>query len=296
MALIGVDVGGGGVRAALVEGVEVGTIVREPLRARAVDDVVAAVEVVVRRLGAPTALVGVGVPGFVAGGVVRASPNFPGWRDVPLVGLLGARLGLPVHLENDANAAAFGAWSRLASGGDLVQLTLGTGVGGGVVTDGRLLRGAGGTGAELGHIYVGGSRPCGCGGVGCLETWASTVGLQAAATERGQQVPDGQTVVHAARAGEPWAVEVVEEAAEALGRGLTTLVNVFNPDLLRLSGGLAAARDLLAPRAEGWLRQRGVAASVERLRVVWADRADEDAILGAALAARQAQASRTAGA
>jgi glucokinase len=287
-AMIGIDVGGSGVRAAVVHGTGVGKVRRVALPTREVRDVVEATVACVAGLGVTVAGIGVGMPGFVSEGVVHASPNFPAWKDVRLAGLLRARLGMQVHVENDANAAAYGAWWRLGGRQDLVQLTLGTGVGGGVVQGGRILRGAGGTGAELGHIYVGGTRRCGCGGIGCLETWASTVGLRAAAAERGVQVDDGEQVVAAAREGQGWALEVLHEAGEALGRGMTTLVNVFNPDVLRVVGGLAAAADLLGPPAEGWLARHGVAVSVARVKVSWADRADEDAIVGAAIAAQQA--------
>jgi glucokinase len=283
--VIGVDVGGGGVRAAVVEDGVVGPVTRLSLRSRDIEAVTYAIKMLVRGVGLDADSVGVGMPGFVRDGVVVASPNFPDWEQVPLAALLSEALGKPVAVENDANAAALGAWLRNGGSGDLVQLTLGTGVGGGVVQGGRLLRGAGGTGAELGHIYVGGERPCGCGGVGCLETWCSTVGLVAAAAERGHTVRLGHEVVLAARAGEAWAIEVMTEAGFALGRGLTTLVNLFNPDVVRLCGGLAAAQDLLAPHAEGWMRRHCVQASVERVEIVWAWRADEDAIFGAATAA-----------
>lgn len=145
---------------------------------------------------------------------------------------------------------------------------------------GRLLVGAGGTGAELGHIHVGGDRACGCGGAGCLEMWCGTVGLKAAALERGRAVLDGEEVIEAARAGEIWAVEVIQAAAEHLGKGLVSLVNVFNPDVVVIAGGLAQAGDLLAP-AETWLRARAVPPSASRARLVWGGRADRWAILGA---------------
>lgn len=232
-----------------------------------------AIAALVEPLGAGP--VGVGMPGFVDGGVVRGSPNFPGWVDVDLQGRLSERLGVPVRVDNDANCAALGAWDGEE---ELILLTLGTGVGGGVISHSHLLRGACGVGAEVGHIPVGGDQPCNCGGVGCLETWCSTAGLRA---RSGRDV-DGEAIVAAARSGEVWARSLLDEAATALGRGLVTLTNLFNPDRILIVGGLAGARDLLGPPAEAWLRARGVRPATERVRIEWGGRADELAIRGAA--------------
>lgn len=282
---IGVDVGGTGVRAAAIgEDGAMGPVVRLPLADRRVATVVDAVAAAVEGAGGADR-VGVGVPGFVRRGVVLGSPNFPEWRDVPLKTSLEARLSVPITVENDANAAALGCWALRGSREDLVLLTLGTGVGGGVVTEGRLLRGAGGTGAELGHIHVGGDRRCGCGGIGCLETWVSNGGLVKGAADRGQVVQDAAAVVARAEAGEPWAQDVVREAGEALGKGLVTFVNLFNPDVVVISGGLTAAEHLLRPPSDAWLQRYGIRPSVEWCSIVWEGRADPFAITGAAFAA-----------
>jgi glucokinase len=224
--------------------------------------------------------IGVGMPGFIRDGVVHGSPNFPGWSDVDLRAALARRLDRQVCVANDANVAALGAWASRGGTEDLVMLTLGTGVGGGVVMGGRLLTGALGTGAELGHIHVGGNRPCGCGGLGCLETWCGTVGLVAAAAERGVAASDGAAVRTAAERGEAWAIEVLSDAAEHLGKGLVTLVNIFNPDVVIIAGGLTAARYWFEP-AEAWLLRYGVPPSAEHVEVVWGGRADIWAIVGA---------------
>lgn len=285
MRVAGVDVGGSGVRVAVRPGD--GPVLRARLTDRSVERVVDLIAGLAGELG-PIDALGVGVPGFLTrDGTVVGSPNFPDWHDVPLRRLLTQRLGMPVAVENDANAAALGGWARWGQRDSLVLLTLGTGVGGGVVdVDGRLLRGTG-TGAELGHIYAGGDAPCGCGGVGCLETWCSTVGLVRQAREHGHQLADGAAVVAAAERGEDWAVEVMNHSADALGRGLTTLVNLFAPRRLVLTGGLTAARDLLAPRAEAWLRRHGVAPSVQAVEVCWQGRAEDVALDGAATRAAQ---------
>lgn len=288
MALVGIDIGGSGVRAGVVDGEgRVHDVVRVRLDDRRAGTVVDAVAAAVG--DRPAERIGVGVPGFVRGRVVVASPNFPDWRDLPLGDLLERRMGVPVVVENDANAAALGAWRELGGEGDLVLLTLGTGVGGGIVTGGRLFRGSTGTGAELGHVHVGGDRPCGCGGVGCLEQWCSTNGLRASAREAGHDVADGQQVVEACRRGEAWAVEAVREGGRRLGIGLVTLANVLEPDVFAFAGGLSLAQDLLEPPALDWLRRYGIRANVERLRFHWLGRADHLAIAGAAASAAAAR-------
>jgi glucokinase len=287
---IGVDVGGSGVRAAwrapeADEGV--GPIHRHRWAAPDADAVVAGIVDAVLALGgdAPDA-VGVGVPGYVRGGVVRGSPNLPDLEDVDLARRLREALGVPVVVENDANAAAWGAWTARGQRESLVLLTLGTGVGGGIVSEGRLVRGAG-AGGEVGHLPIGGDRACGCGATGCLEQWVGTVGLVAAARARGLDVRDGADVVALARAGDAAATDVLDEAAWALGRGLRAFANLFDPDVIVIAGGLAAAADLLGS-AEAILRAEAVRAVRDRVAVVWGGRADAWAILGAAELARAA--------
>ncbi|TVQ91005.1 MAG: ROK family protein [Deltaproteobacteria bacterium] len=282
--IVGVDIGGSGVRAARVEqGRIVDEIRRVGLDDREPNHVVQIVASLARELGA-TAL-GVGVPGFVHRGVVLGSPNFPSFDRLPLQDLLQEATRLPVIVGNDANVAALGVWAERGGREDLILLTLGTGVGGGVVLGGRLLEGAGGTGAELGHLHVGGERRCGCGGLGCLETWCGTVGLLAIAAERGQKLSDGAAIVKAAEQGQEWAVEVLGQASLHLGKGLISLVNLFNPEVIVLAGGLAEAGHWFQP-AERYMRRYAILPSAELVQVVWGGRADRWAILGAGALAR----------
>ncbi|MBT3222965.1 MAG: ROK family protein, partial [Proteobacteria bacterium] len=219
MVTVGVDVGGSGVRAALVypDG-SLGPICRRRLPNRSVQSVV---DTIVEAIGQVTSEqspvdIGVGVPGFVHQGRVIRSPNFPEWQDVPLSQALSDRLGIAVGVENDANAATMGAWHLSSRPPHLILLTLGTGVGGGVISHGQLLRGSSGTGAELGHIYVGGESCCRCGGRGCLETWCSTVGMVRRARERALDVADGRELIVLAEGGNSDALAVLEEAGQAL--------------------------------------------------------------------------------
>lgn len=280
-ARLGFDIGGSGVRGARWQDGALGPVSRAPLSGRGVDDVIEAIAALAGEIG-PGLDLGLGVPGFVHDGVVLGAPNLPSLDGVALARRVGERLGVAVAMDNDANCAALGCRAARGGGDDLVLLTLGTGVGGGVISGGRLLRGAGGTGAEVGHIYAGGERRCGCGGVGCLEMSVGTVGMRAAARELGVDVPDGEAILDAARAGQGWACTVVDGAALALGRGLVTLINLFNPADVVLTGGLAHAEDLLAPGALAYLRAHGVRPSVARARITWEGRADAYAIVGAA--------------
>lgn len=283
---IGMDIGGSGVRAAVVrDGVVVGTPERVRLPDRKPETVLRVASELHGALGGGP--LGVGVPGFVREGVVLGSPNLPDLAGWDLQSALAEALATPVAVGNDANMAALGAWRLRGATEHLVLLTLGTGVGGGVVIDGRLLVGAGGTGAEVGHIVVGGQRPCGCGGRGCLETWCGTVGLLAAARALGESPVDGHDIVRAADEGALWAQGVLAGAAEHLGKGLVTLVNLFNPDVVVLTGGLAVGRRWLEP-AEKWLRRHGVPPSVDHVQVVWGGRAEHYAIVGAATLAESA--------
>lgn len=287
-ALIGIDVGGSGIRGAKAAGSGIGPIVTVAHHARDEASILAAVASVVAQVadGEPVDGVGVGLPGFVSEGVVLALPNLPGFEGVRFSDQLSARIGARVRAENDANLAALGAWARHGRPDHFLLLTLGTGVGGGIISGGRLLTGARGVAGEVGHLWVGGDRRCGCGAVGCLETRAGTVGMVAAAAERGHVVANGGEVVAAARAGEAWAAEIVHDAGLSLGRGLQSLVNTLNPSKVVLAGGLARAADLLDPPLRTWLWANGVKPAVERLELVWEDRADELAILGGVEVAR----------
>ena len=138
MQRIGIDIGGSGIRGAVVSEGQVGPIRSRPLRKRDARTVVSTVVDLCQEIGTGGP-VGISVPGFIQRGVIRASPNFPTWHDLPLADQIGDALGRPVSLMNDANAAALGAWTLRGEQEDLVMLTLGTGVGGGVIIGGQPL-------------------------------------------------------------------------------------------------------------------------------------------------------------
>ena len=281
---IGIDVGGTNLKAALVD--ERGGIVQKcagPWDAargpdRAIDDMVALVDSLLgdARVGHADAVgLGVGAPGpldFQKGTIIR-SANLPGWHDVPIRDNLSQRLDLPVVLDNDANAAAFGEfWAGAGrEGGDLVMLTLGTGVGAGVVLDGRLLHGHFDNAAELGHMIVEvDGLPCPCGQHGCLEQYssASAVGRRVETAIRNgensslaQAVKDGvsidsHAVAEAARSGDELCLRIWDESCALLAVACVNIQHAFNPAAIVLGGGMAEAGSFLIDRVRDQFHRR----------------------------------------
>ncbi|GAA3457148.1 ROK family transcriptional regulator [Dactylosporangium matsuzakiense] len=200
--------------------------------------------------GAKIAAVGAVLPGLTDfhTGICLLAPNL-GWRDVPVRDLLAAALDdAPVYVHNAGQAAAVaenleGAGERV---GDLALLYTGTGLSAGVLSDGRVFHGVGGTAGEIGHNAVpGNTEPCNCGKVGCLETVASGPAIVRAARRAGLDGYDARDVTAAARAGDPVARQVIAEVGEHLGLAASWLINAYNPALVVVGGGLAAIGELL---------------------------------------------------
>ncbi|MDQ1711314.1 MAG: glucokinase [Frankiaceae bacterium] len=277
MALaIGVDIGGTKVAGGVVDGA--GRVVAETRRPTPNDDAEAALDAVVevvRELAAGRDVVAVGV---AAAGYVSAdrttmlfAPNLP-WRNVPVRDHVSASVDVPVIVENDANAAAW-AEHRFGAGRgepDLVCLTVGTGIGGGIVIDGRLYRGRWGIAGEPGHLnVVPDGLPCGCGNRGCLEQYVSGTALTRYAREQAERDPeraarlldlagggeiDGVHVTAAAREGDPLAVSAFDVIGRWLGRGLADLTAVLDPGVYVVGGGVADAGELLlGPARESYV-------------------------------------------
>lgn len=203
------------------------------------------------RAGTDATVVGIGIasPGPLDGdrGVVIFAPTLDGWHDVPLPAMLTQRTGLPARLENDANAAALGEWREGAGVGlrHMVYVTVSTGIGGGVIADGRLLRGRHGMAAELGHMTITDDLvPCVCGGHGCFEALASGSALTAAGRLKGFDT--ARDVTEAARVGDLSALDLLKREAALLGRGFASLLHLFSPELIVVGGGVSDAFDLMA--------------------------------------------------
>ena len=275
--LIGVDVGGTTIAAGAVTATgEVVLEQRVPTRDRgpgcAVETIGALIDAVrgeAAHLGHALAAIGVGVPGpvdAVAGRIGEPVPHVPELAGRPLGAELAAKLALPVFVDNDVNALALGEWMFGAGRGarSLVVLASGTGFGAGIVLDGRLVRGVAGFGGELGHAPVKfDGPPCWCGGRGCLAVYASGRGIAEAARARVAGHPaapllaaaggdplaiTAPLVFRAAREGEPVASSVVDEACRALGAMLGTIVNGLNPEVVVITGGVAASLQPLETR------------------------------------------------
>jgi glucokinase len=217
--------------------------------------------------------------------------------NVPLVGVdfrdrMRERHGLPVAIDNDANAAAIAEWRSGAARGaqDVVMLTLGTGVGGGLILDGKPYRGATGGGAELGHIVVElDGPPCRCGGRGHLESFAT--GLAAAHVARELFGPDSNTrdLVRRAKAGEAKAVEGLAGIGRYVGAGIATFVNALEPELIVIGGGFGeAACDFLLGSAREVLARDGLAPARESVRIVEAQLGTDAGVIGAGMIAFEA--------
>jgi glucokinase len=219
--------------------------------------------------------VGVASPGALdlVRGLVHEAPQLPGWDGVPLVEIMSERLGVPVLLENDANAAALGEHRFGAGKGTryMVYLTISTGVGGGIIIDGKVYHGVSGAAGELGHIVVWFKGPrCLCGERGCLEAIASGTGIAWRAqhlVDRGEAPGlarilqekgelDADEVADAARAGDEQARRLFDEVGLYLGSALASFINIFNPEMIVLGGGvLVGAGDLFFNDAERVMRQ-----------------------------------------
>lgn len=240
--------------------------------------------------------IGCGGPLDAERGVLIAPPHLPGWRNVPVASLAEQEYGRPAALENDATAGAAGEHRYGAGAGTrhMVYLTISTGVGGGVVIDGRLYRGAGGNGGELGHVTVDcDGRPCrGCGRRGCLEAYVSGTSIAERAQERGMREATAADVAAAAKAGDPVATGVWSETSDALACGLTSIVNLFEPELVVLGGGVVGGtgEQLLGP-----VRRRVLAESMPPaaagVRIVQSDLGDRVGVVGAAAIAAERLAS-----
>ncbi|MEV0730028.1 ROK family glucokinase [Polymorphospora sp. NPDC050346] len=285
---IGVDIGGTKVAGGVVD--EAGVVLAQVRRDTPADDVAKTRDVIVEVVAELTAAypvkaVGIGAAGWIdaTGSTVLFAPNIA-WRDEPLRDYVSAAVGLPVTVENDANVAA---WAEFRFGAardaddSMVMLTIGTGVGGGIVIGGGLLRGAHGIAGELGHMLaVPGGHPCGCGRLGCIEQYGSGNALVRFARAGAHQEPDqaagllelaggdvrsitGPMVTAAARAGDPVSRAAFAQIGHWLGISLADLVQILDPQVLVVGGGVIEAGELLL----GPLNQSYVDALAQRGRL-----------------------------
>ena len=292
--IIGVDVGGTKVAAAALDGGELADPIVVPTEIATTEELLDQLEEVVRTVGDASA-VGIAVPSVVdfATGTARFSVNIP-LAGVPLREVLGERLGVPIYVDNDATCAAL---AEAHSDPDavpsvLVMLTLGTGVGGGIVIGGRAFRGATGAAAELGHIIVGADLADGA--PPTEDAWPQPSSLEGhadgdalTALARRQGLADGKAAVAAAQEGRPEGAEVLRVYAERVGVGIANLMNTFDPDEVVIGGGVSAAGELVRGPAEQVARRLALPGVGTATRIRLARYGNDAGMRGAALMAEQ---------
>jgi len=251
--------------------------------------------------GKEIAGVGIGSPGPLdtKTGVVLLTPNL-GWTNFPLRDRLAQELGLPATLDNDANCAIFGEWWRGAARGaqHVVGLTIGTGIGGGIVLDGEVYRGASDIAGEIGHMTIDlNGRRCKCGNYGCLEAYASgpaiaaraVEGIEAGAETSLPKYVNGdlgkvtaQLVYEASHDGDDYALEVVKDTARFLGAGVANIINIFNPQVVVICGGVTLAGERLFGPLRSEAKRRAFKPAVDVCRIVPGELTGTAGVYGAA--------------
>lgn len=312
---VGIDIGGTNVAIGCVaeDGSALHGLRSEPTVSEAgADDVIARILASARASiaeleaavpGAEVVGVGVGAPGPLdtRRGIVLLTPNL-GWKDMPLRDRMSRGLGLPAALDNDANCAVLGeAWRGAARGArHALGVTIGTGIGGGLVVNGELFHGASDSAGEIGHMTIDTEgRRCKCGNYGCLEAYASGPAIalravedvEAGAASRLAEFVGGdlsrvtaQTVYEAAQHGDALALEVVSDTAKFLGAGIANLVNVFNPEVVVICGGVTMAGDGLFVPLRREVARRAFRPAVEACRIVPGELLGTAGVYGAARA------------
>lgn len=244
--------------------------------------------------------VGIGAPGPLdrERGIVVVAPNL-GWRDFPLRDEITERVGLPAALDNDANCATYGEWwlGAARGGRNVVGLTIGTGIGGGLILDGALYHGSSDVAGEVGHMTINSSgRHCKCGNYGCIEAYASGPAIaerarEALMSEDNSLLPElvngalelitAETVYDASERGDEIARHVVRETAQYLGAAIANLLNIFNPDVVVIAGGVTRAGDALFEPLRAEVRRRAFKPAVDACRIVPGALAGRQGVVGA---------------
>ncbi|HYN82497.1 MAG TPA: ROK family protein [Gemmatimonadaceae bacterium] len=299
--IVGVDLGGTNIAAGAMPtdgtreiAMRMGQTRAEEGSAAVVERIVRMIEDVIEQTRAETGAersdflgVGIGSPGPLdrAKGVIIVTPNL-GWENFPLRDEVGSRVNLPASLDNDANCATLGEWwCGAAKGGrNVVGMTIGTGIGGGLILDGKLYHGSSDAAGEIGHTTIDSTgRRCKCGNYGCLEAYASGPAIAQRACELLKVDGDSilsemvngdvsritaQIVFEASKRGDAVAIEVVRDTAHFIGVGISNLINVFNPDTVVIAGGVTQAGDQLFDPMRAEVRRRAFKPAVEACRIV----------------------------
>jgi len=306
---IGIDIGGTNIAAGAVT--DDGKILCKSsvptLRTRAAKDILADIQSlcsnVIADSGETPKAIGIGAPGTIdsKNGKIVYSCNLP-FLDYPICDILSQHFSVPSNIENDANVAALAEYAVRGEKCDcFVMITLGTGVGGGVILNGNIFRGGNCAGAELGHItLIKDGLPCGCGRKGCWESYASARALVAMAEKEIKAFPDclmakiaaesgcvnGKIIYSAASKNDPVALAMLEKYAEFVGSGIIDIVNIFQPEVLAVGGGISAFGDLLLDPVRRYVEKYDYNKYLPKCRIVKATLENDAGIIGAALAAK----------
>ena len=314
--IIGVDLGGTNIKGALLDA-QGNIIAKEQTATQAnagpetvagrMSEMIASLEGLAVSKGTDLLGIGIGVPGQPDShlGTVVYAPSLR-WRNIPLVEYLRRATALPIFLENDANLAALGEQWRGAGRGsvNMVMITIGTGIGGGLILNGRLYSGITGTAGEIGHTIIDPNGPiCSCGRRGCLETMTSATAMVRMAKEAidlGEATElsrpenlDARDIIMAAQAGDKIADQIVKTSAYYLGLGLGNVINVFNPDAIVIGGGVSRAGEILFAPLRAYTRACSLESAAEAVKLVPAELGNDAGSIGAAALVLQKTAVKT---
>ncbi len=296
---IGVDLGGTAIKYGVCD--EKGTILIEkkrPTSAQAaaneiLEDIATGINELLkesREMGTKVKGIGMGTPGsvdVVQGFLQGSTPNFRYWRDVPIRAFLEDRFHLPVFVDNDANAMAYGEFLFGSGKGyrHIIAITLGTGIGGGVIINGEMFRGHRYVGAEVGHMSIAyNGKKCRCGGIGCWELYASASAMVSHYNQLNPAVPvsGSREIFERYAQKDTAAMAVVRQEIEMVAAGVASLLHIFNPEVLIIGGGVSEAGDWFVERIQAKLRERTMPEALHNFRLVRAKLGNQAGWLGAA--------------
>ena len=291
---VGIDIGGTNIPASLVDytGKIIATIEKKTDAHDGPDTVVNRITDSVRELCSKINVadfvgIGLGAPGaldLVNGTIIKCA-NLKDWSEVPIVKMLKEKTGFNVYMDNDANCAAIGEhWIGGARGTkNAVIMTLGTGIGGGIIIDGKIFRGSHGTAGEIGHMTIEkNGRSCGCGNLGCLEAYASATGAVTTAKEMGKANITAREIFINAEAGDELCKKILQESGKYLGIGIANIANIFDPDAIIIGGGFSNAEKYLFPYAIEEAYKRTFKTIMDKIKIKKAELGNDAGVIGAA--------------
>lgn len=299
--IIGVDIGGTNIKAALVTGRRISRHRRACTRAQlGVEKCMEQIKSAIEPLRKDAKAIGIGIAGIIDSkkGVVRYSPNLKEWNNIPLARILRNTFRLPVYVLNDVNAICLGEWKYGAGRGheDIFLFTMGTGVGGAAICEGKLLFGAHGFAGEFGHTTINLDGPkCICGNYGHLERYVGARYIVARARRKMKKRRSSLTrqpaltpemIARAAKQGDGVAIEVFREVGQYVGVGIANILALFDPDIIIISGGIARAGTVLFEPIRNTVSKIALGNEHRHYRIVPAELGDDAGILGAALYAK----------